>query len=187
MGTALRGFVTPWARWVERWCDHRMQPAKSPLWVADMGHDGAYVGPYVDPQGRVRDEVTFYPKLELAERELNLRGTDFAPWRTWLRASLVAAVGSKTAYGDMPKYERELGARIESALVHLRVKGGGKAYIREIIPAGIDLVTTIGKLRGAPPEVPAEFQAKIAERDRFVDASAREQLGRLTGKARGAS
>ena len=84
---------------------------------------------------------------------------------------------------------------IESHRAHDRVwcrcgaiyTDGGKAYIREIIPAGIDLVTTIGKLRGAPPEVPAEFQAKIAERDRFVDASARDHLGRLTGKARGAS
>jgi hypothetical protein len=181
MSVVLRGFTTPWAVWARRWFDQRMQPTKSPLWLADCGRDGDLVGPFVDPQGRVRDEIVHYPTHEDAERELNIRPTDWAPWRPWLKASLDAAAGPNDLAS---KYEHELGERIEAALAHLRVKGGAKAYIREIIPAGIDLVTAIAKLRAGPADLPPEFQAKLAERDRRVDAEARE---RLTGRARGES
>jgi hypothetical protein len=178
VSVVLRGFVTPWARWTERWFDLRMQPAKSPLWLADCAKEGVFVGPFVDPQGRVRDEVVFYPKLADAQRELNLRPTDFAPWAAWLKGSLVGegAEELRMAFAE----------RIEEALAHLRVKGGGKAYIRAIVPIGLDLVKAIGDLRAAPPILPPEFEAKLAERDRFVDREAQERM-RLVGKARGAN
>lgn len=177
MSVVLRGFVTPWPSWVSRWVDHRMQPAKSPLWLADLGRDGAFVGPFVDPQGRVRDEVVFYPTYAQAERELNLRATDFAPWRPWLNGCLAGADEDIVAH---------FAARIDANLRYLRMPPDARAYIREAIKLGIDLVTAIGKLRAGPPEVPPEFEAKLAERDRFVDRDAREHL-RLVGKARGSN
>lgn len=179
MSAVLRGFVTPWASWVSRWSDSRMQPSKSPLWLCDCAKDGVFVGPYVDPQGRMRTEVVFYASVAKAQHELYLRPTDFAPVAPWLDATLAQA----------SKDTRELfGGRITAALGHLRATPhDGRAYIRDIVAIGIDLVKAIGDARGGgPAELPPEFQAKLDERDAFVEREAQERM-RLVGKARGSN
>ena len=169
MSVVLRGFVTPWAQWIRRWADHRMQPAKSPLWLAETRRDGVLIGPYVDPRGQLRNEVVVYKSMAAARQELYLRPTDFAPWGPWLQGSLgLASEETRKIFTD----------RITGALAHLRnPQGDSRAYIREIISIGVDLIKAIGDSRTVPPELPPEFQAKLDERDRFVEREARERIG----------